>query len=242
MNENSGNSRDSFGQINPFPEAQFPEANNEFLDLYDGSLDPQNTFNNFNEQSEWPQQEFLDFEQPQQYYQELQPMYIHDIPVEEPPMSVQYEVKQEDSLGYEPKYEIAHDHNEMPLQYEVMSNIPLEYEVKHEEGTPLYYEEYVPLEDEHHVEYDQPEYDDHHDEEEDEKPIKGKKKRKPRAKKPKKAKPVDPNKKHKRKKTDEFITQNGFRKPHFSYSALVTLALMNAPGGKTNVADVYRFL
>ncbi|KAI6217468.1 Forkhead box protein N4-like isoform X2 [Aphelenchoides fujianensis] len=54
---------------------------------------------------------------------------------------------------------------------------------------------------------------------------------------PKKAKaPVQ------RRPIDEFPTKNGFRKPLFSYSCLIGLAMRNSEEGELTVSEIYRFL
>jgi hypothetical protein len=45
-----------------------------------------------------------------------------------------------------------------------------------------------------------------------------------------------------RRPIDEYPTKNGFKKPLFSYSCLIGLALRNSERGELTVAEIYRFL
>jgi hypothetical protein len=45
-----------------------------------------------------------------------------------------------------------------------------------------------------------------------------------------------------RRPIGEFPTKNGFKKPLFSYSCLIGLALRNSESGELTVAEIYRFL
>lgn len=45
-----------------------------------------------------------------------------------------------------------------------------------------------------------------------------------------------------RRPIDEFQTKNGFKKPNFSYSCLIGLALKNSESGELTVSEIYRFL
>lgn len=45
-----------------------------------------------------------------------------------------------------------------------------------------------------------------------------------------------------RRPIGEFPTKNGFKKPLFSYSCLIGLALRNSENGELTVAEIYRFL
>lgn len=45
-----------------------------------------------------------------------------------------------------------------------------------------------------------------------------------------------------RRPIDEFPTKNGFKKPLFSYSCLIGLAMRNSESGELTVAEIYRFL
>ncbi|CAD5227925.1 unnamed protein product [Bursaphelenchus xylophilus] len=46
----------------------------------------------------------------------------------------------------------------------------------------------------------------------------------------------------KRRPIDEFRTNNGFKKPNFSYCALIGMTLRNAEDGELAVSEIYRFL
>ncbi|CAD5228677.1 unnamed protein product [Bursaphelenchus xylophilus] len=45
-----------------------------------------------------------------------------------------------------------------------------------------------------------------------------------------------------RRPIDEYKTANGYKKPNFSYSCLIGLALRNAEDGELTVSEIYRFL
>lgn len=45
-----------------------------------------------------------------------------------------------------------------------------------------------------------------------------------------------------RRPIDEYPTKNGFKKPLFSYSCLIGLAMRNCETGELTVAEIYRFL